>query len=319
MTTPSLSKLTIQKIPLTTILEYGLLKANLPPQDIAALEERVNLENLYREGLLTLDLDPAILYLALKNLASDMVWIYIDRDFSEFGDIPTFAPLSMEGLRWMKEEYGYSQKAAEEATQDALRNIMTDILAILNHPGEYLISVNPQGSSHRFAIIWDRVGDRYRLFTHWYGPLTLSESHEIGEESTPVLHFANNLNEFLNIIFNVLINQEEVHPLWFSIEPPGELNIQQRFGLSTLRDAYGGNLDIIYKQFWNNLSVAETRELELSINRLSCGYARIRVIGNYVYIFFSYSLPIYYRAEDGDLIIASLVYNTNKWRFISSD
>ena len=309
MSVPSLTQLAIPKVPLEQVFEGGLLLGPFGKKIITQLQNRVTLEELYTGNLLTADLDLAIFWMALDKVAPTLVWSYLNETL-EYGEIPSYPPLSSEGIAFLAEINGYSKKESEDATQDALRDILVDLLILLDHPGEYFII------GEQVGFTWDYI-DGYRLFWIPSGPVTYNQAEAIGEPQVPTIYKVATLDDFLQSLINSFANYDYTGRLGFRREDPNQLEIQQRVGLGALRDAYGGNLDVIYDRLWNQDEIILTDgNLDLTLSRLSIETAVIRVIEDYLYIFFSYSRPLYFTPDDGNLIIASLAYNPNRWEFV---
>ncbi len=311
MSVPSLTQLAASKVPLGEIFEQGLLSAPLKRSELNLFQERVTLENLYLEGLLTSDLDTAILWMALEKSAPSLIWNYLNENL-DYGEIPNFPPLSQQGLAFLEEINGYSKKESEAATEDALRDILTDLLEILDHAGEYFIIEQQVG------FTWDYL-DGYRIFLIPSGPATAEEAESSGEMQVPIVYQSATLDDFVRDLVQLFGQFDYTGRLNFRRASPTQLEIQQQVGLSALRNAYGGNLDAIYDRLWNQGGVILTDgNLDLTLSSLSAQAATIRTIGDYVYIFFSYSRPLYFTGDDGNLVIASLAYNPKRWEFITS-
>ena len=309
MSVPSLTQLAIRRVPLEQIFEQGLLTAPLKQTELTNLQNRITLENLYLEDLLTPDLNPAIFWMALEKISPDLVWFYLNDNITH-EDVPSFTPLSTQGLAYLNEINGYSLQESQDATQDALRDILTDFFNILGHPGTYFIIDSQSG------FVWDYHNDRYRFFWIPSGPVTYDEAESSGEAQIPIIYEANNLDNFLRI-FTSLGLGDVYSRLDFRFVGPNQLEIQQKVGFEALRNAFGGNLQGIYDRLWDeDRAIMTNGNLDLTLSRLGAEIAVIRVIGDYLYLFFAYSQPLYFERQDGNLIIASLGYNPKRWIFL---
>lgn len=299
-----LSTLILQSLPLETIVEQKLLDEALSPSDLKIMQDRFTLENLKDEGLLTKDLDPMTFYLALENAAPRLIWMFIDCSFINDRQIPECGLLSRQGLEWLKQAR-YTLEEVKEEVSRALTNLLSDFLGLVEEPG---VGLGFDSNTRLVDVICDYFDGKYRLFVN---RIIGSSYIEYGP--------SNNLDELIADMFNALSEANWSGHVSTMIEKISTISDVLRRGYDCFftLDIIKQQTEKISKELWEERKVIETDGyIELSLKLLSRFPAKIRVIGNFLHIFYENGGHEFFSKEDGDGIIASLMFNPTNWELL---
>ena len=299
MSVQPLTTLILQSLPLQTIIEQNLLLEALAPLDLKIMKDRFTLENLKKEGLLNKELDPMIFYLALEKACPNFIWLYMYWAPFDYDKIPKFTPLSPEGLKWLEENC--DKDKVKNELRESLGDLRNDILIILDNPGK---SLNNGG----MVIIWDYFDGKYRLFS--YNTAT-SDGH--------LMSSADDLDGFIRNIYEVFTEGgwfERIFPQFIKIDTLSDDLTSGFDALLQIKRVQERTKEIIKALWEEKKTILTMGELHLTLGKLSKRVAEIKVIGDNLHFFYWKGERQYFEKAEGELVIASLVFNQDKWKYV---
>ena len=312
MSVQPLSTLVLHALPLSSIIE--LLDEALSPSDLKIMQDRVTFGNLYREGLLTNELDPTIFYLALEKACPNFIWLSMHWAPFDCDISPEFSPLSPEGLEWLEDKCnGYTIKEIKNKINESLEDLRDDLVIVFNNLGRSFRTMYME------IMVWDYFDGKYRLF---YDHICSSK---------PNIQLFDNLDSLIGTMFSIFLQDEDFDRIHrnlqgedfdridtLPIEPDEILPSHKEVFDALLRiDRIRDRTDEIVKKLWEERKSIETRgRFDLSLRKLSRRQATIRAIGDYLYIFYLEYKPVYFDKTDGRGIIATLTLNEDKWKYV---
>ncbi len=323
----SLRQLAIGRIPVVEIWQQGLLEEGgpLPSKTVEELKSRLTLENLFREGSLTsnLDLDLFAYILRQQGLLKllypylfDLGVIYTDEfSFYDAND-ENYEPLDLldanTAIYYLPgEEIIIS---IQDKLQPALQRLLDDLVSFLENPGLpianiYTLPMMDYGGLHEdesggvieekveFTFIWDRYNDMYRLFV-------IEEVDKNNNKLTLLTTF----QTIDNLLKDVISYEDRfITRLFTIILQPNILEPNIRCALQCFHNTTSTDL-------WKELktkTIKLTGDLQMVPDDL-VGAKEIRRIDDYLYIQGKTQVP-YYLNNDGILILDALSINPERW------
>lgn len=301
----TLSDCIVKKLTVSEIWEKGILEAPLPPQTIDELYNKMTLQNLYDEKLLTREMDLDLLALAVSNTVPDLLWLYInqryqsklyskDNSFSEEGEAYIRTELKVEDIETVR----------KNAIQDLLDDLML-FFENLDVPHDYPDAV---------FVSSKLENGRWKLLV----VVSTSNLNCIEENPPTQIYIFYNLDDliasicrqaclFIESDVRLTLTQRE-------ITPPGKIDPV----LIKSFDAISSNLGFDTKGLWEKLKRGEIvlkEDFQLSLLIFKEKY-RVTVMGENFYlvtmdedgVYF-----IYFTKEDGLAFLTSFFLPGNRW------
>lgn len=316
-----LTKLAIQKIPISQILEKDLLHYPFPKTTVTSLEERLTLENLNQEGLLVEDMDPYILQRIFIGRYPKLVWVYIislpevNKRLNLYPDqvlgmIPDYPPNSKEGQEFLKDitsRLNTTDVTIQKLLDQSIAKLYLDFLTVMANPNLHYVFA-------KIRFTWEKQNNVYIGYLH-----NRRSFHSLINNNLPpwLSIKVNTIDEMLNLIVTTMIYDDslELLPKPISSLSFSPIQIQAIQKLSQGQDDY---INAIWDQLkiypiviHNHLQFAPSHDWSYPII--------LQVIGNYLYLR-SVDLSIqsnpYFDMTHGKLFLSSLYYNQDEWRLL---
>ena len=256
----SLTARAIDKLSVREIWEKGVLDAPLPPQTLNRLYNKITLQNLYSENLLTSDMDLDLFAFALSVSFPDLLWRYNRYIF------PEESPFGEEDvIETTLEEYQLERKVA-------LQDLLNDLLLFLDNLD------HPQNYEDSIFVISKLEDDLWKLLNIVLDPTS--------ENAPTHVFILDSLDKVLGTIYenNKVFIEEGVaitlnRPLEHTLASLTPIILKSFNAIRTV-------LDIETEELWEMLKTGEsvlTGDFQLSINELK-RHNRVTVMGDYLYI-----------------------------------
>ena len=311
----SLTQRAIDKLSIKDIWEKGVLNASLPPQTFDKLYNKITLQNLYNENLLTSDMDLDLFALALSKSAPNLLWSYIglmyDTPWNDWvGHFPEHTPFNQEGEEYIIKRYETTLEDYKEILKTALQALLNDLILFLLNLGI------PHNYEKRFVVVSELENRQWKLLII----VPDVRYNVLGNYSYTHVFILDSLDEVLSTIYmNIsrLIEEGYIVPLY---EPKEDT-------LYTLDPVFLKSLDMIRsgvnlntEELWEELIMKEIilqNDFALSIRELKRN-TRINVMGDYLYLIMvleDETTFVSFKREEGLLILTGFYIPDNKWSF----
>ena len=276
----SLTSRAIEKLSVKDIWEKGVLNAPLPPQTLDRLYNKITLQNLYNENLLTNDMDLDLFALALEKSAPGFLWPYINKIF-ETDIYSKESPLSEEGENFIASNLEVVPENFDTFRNVALQNFLNDLILYisteLDLPHRYVnnifVSSRFEDGSWKLLIINSKI--------------TLKT---LKKDPPTKVNIFNTLDELLFTIYGELesyFSEGSIIKLVQNLANPADPDFElvdptTEIALNGMRTA----LKVDPRKLWDKLETGEailTGDFSFSFRFLKRG-SRLTVMGEYLYI-----------------------------------
>ncbi len=311
----TLRQLAIKNLPVVEIWEQGLLSSTTLPQGmIQELIAQVTLENLYRQGALTsnLDLDLFAYILMKENLGSLLYPYLLDLEAVIAEDFIFYVEANED---YQPEDIFDADTATyhqtgkettisiEERMPIALQELLADLIIFVSLPGR-LIGGNYSFDTADISdllkfVVWDHQKGFYRLFSV---DVVGDNTQEISVVGTKIPSLDQLLRDVIVVGDNISLR------LYLETLKPKTLKPKIRCALQCLNDEVVINV-------WEDLrtkKIGAPSKLEMVPLDLADAIDIYR-IGDYMYIMNNEEV-VYYTTEDSLLILNALLLNGDRWK-----
>ncbi len=305
----SLSNLALRRIPVSQIWEEGILNAPLPKSQLRQLQDRITLDNIYREGLFSPEddqeeVDPELFAVAVEQNTPNFIWPYLSQALGATISYPT-SPFDDASRDYAERVYAIEPEDYDDALDRAIGLFRNDLIeVIINTPGA------PYGHGNNLIIAWAPARN----------PLGGPDIHKVisirlHRQDPLRIEYFDTFDEVVNFIYDEMVAYDAVGPIQGSNVDLSYLDPEIRTALGAIRES----LQINTEGLWERLeegTIEVKRNFQLAVDKLRKG-ASLTVVGEFLYLVTSNpqngaTVNIYFR-EDGELLLTSFDITSNLW------
>lgn len=313
----TLAQIALRQLPLVGIQGQEILNLSLPPEQLEKIKDKITLDNLYQEDIISPDLDISLFRIAVIKSIPNLLWSYISqwtkKDFYHHQ-----SPFTANGAYYLQRSLQITPDQTEEIISSALELMVADLSRFLSKSG----FSNYYGD---LIIVWSRVFDSHSPDLLWK-ILSIRSAYVTEEEAdfpepTQTFYYRT-LDDMLIGIFDEMQHYGVITTLDQSANP-NELNSSLKLALMGMKESLKAETENLFRDLKKGIIILENN-FQLALNIFKQGI-RLYAMGRYLHIveiIEDEDNPVFrtedyfYTREDAILILASIFIKGNISRYI---